>query len=54
MGKIRALIKSDRVVLFDLYGSQDSFQQSMFISDLQERLKGNNNSAGFALPFEFR
>ncbi|KAJ1911020.1 magnesium ion transporter, partial [Tieghemiomyces parasiticus] len=57
---IRALIKADMVVLFDSFGSTDSYNQSIFVYDLQEKLRlaGSSNSAGKSggppLPFEFR
>lgn len=47
---LKALLKSDMVVLFDTYGSTDSYNQSIFIYDLQERLSSQKD----ALPFEFR
>ncbi|KAI8979945.1 hypothetical protein BDB01DRAFT_798187 [Pilobolus umbonatus] len=47
---LKALLKSDLVVLFDSYGSTDSYNQSMFMCDLQERLKAYKDE----LPFEFR
>ncbi|KAI8976999.1 hypothetical protein BDF20DRAFT_913381 [Mycotypha africana] len=47
---LKALIKSDMVVLFDTYGSTDSYNQSIFIYDLQDRLRSNKET----LPFEFR
>ncbi|KAJ1655811.1 Pre-mRNA-splicing helicase BRR2 [Dispira simplex] len=53
LAHIRALIKADTVVLFDSFGSTDSFNQSTFIYDLQENLRsGSGRSNG--LPFEFR
>ncbi|KAL0075106.1 hypothetical protein F4703DRAFT_1946627 [Phycomyces blakesleeanus] len=50
MGHIKALLKSDSVILLDTYGSSDSYNQSVFIDDLQERLKSHKEG----LPFEFR
>lgn len=47
---LKALLKSDMVVLFDTYGSTDSYNQSIFIYDLQERLRSQKDG----LPFEFR
>ncbi|EIE76597.1 hypothetical protein RO3G_01301 [Rhizopus delemar RA 99-880] len=47
---LKALLKSDLVVLFDTFGSTDSYNQSVFIYDLEERLKSSKES----LPFEFR
>lgn len=46
---LKALVKSDLVILFDTFGSSDSYNQSIFIYDLQERLRTNHE-----LPFEFR
>lgn len=47
---LKALLKSDTVILFDTYGSTDSYNQSVFIYDLQERLRSQKDG----LPFEFR
>ncbi|KAI9498766.1 hypothetical protein BDB00DRAFT_799455 [Zychaea mexicana] len=49
MTYLKALVKSDLVVLFDTFGSSDSYNKSIFIYDLQERLRTHNE-----LPFEFR
>lgn len=49
MTYLKALVKSDLVVLFDTFGSSDSYNQSIFIYDLQERLRTHHE-----LPFEFR
>ncbi|KAI7857669.1 hypothetical protein BDC45DRAFT_500349 [Circinella umbellata] len=49
MTYLKALVKSDLVVLFDTFGSSDSYNQSIFIYDLQERLRSHHE-----LPFEFR
>ncbi|KAI8055324.1 Mg2+ transporter protein cora-like protein [Syncephalis plumigaleata] len=53
LGHIRALIRADLVILFDTYGSTDSFHQSTFIYDLQEKLRNPGGTYG-SLPFEFR
>lgn len=53
LAHIRALIKADLVVLFDSFGSTDSYNQSIFVYDLQERLRQSGVKAG-GLPFEFR
>ncbi|ORX95776.1 cora-domain-containing protein [Basidiobolus meristosporus CBS 931.73] len=53
LAHIRALIKADAVVLFDSYGSSDSYNQSIFIYDLQERLSAQSNK-DHQLAFEFR
>ncbi len=52
---LRVLIKSNRVLIFDAYGTTDSYHQSAFIYDLEERLrqKQDSPSAG-GLPYEFR
>nr|AET35420.1 MrsB [Syzygites megalocarpus] len=47
---LKALLKSELVVLFDTIGSSDSYNQSLFIYDLEERLKSSKDG----LPFEFR
>ena len=53
---IRCLIKHDRVLVFDVYGSTDSFAQSLFMYDLEGKLrqKQTSSTAGGALPYEFR
>ncbi|KAH8551049.1 hypothetical protein BGW37DRAFT_494606 [Umbelopsis sp. PMI_123] len=51
LAHIRALIKSDLVVIFDTFGSTNSYNQSIFIYDLQERLRSGNRDS---LPYEFR
>ncbi|KUJ23527.1 cora-domain-containing protein [Mollisia scopiformis] len=52
---LRVLIKSNRVLVFDAYGTTDSYNQSAFIYDLEDKLrqKQNSPSAG-GLPYEFR
>ncbi|EJT70592.1 inner membrane magnesium transporter MRS2 [Gaeumannomyces tritici R3-111a-1] len=53
---LRVLIKSDRVLLFDVFGSKTSYNQSAFMYDLQGRLRQKQqgpNSVG-GLPYEFR
>ena len=53
---LRVLIQSDRVLVFDAYGSTDSYTQSLFMYDLEGKLRqkadprNNNNN----LPYEFR
>lgn len=56
LAHIRALIKADAVVLFDPYGSTDSYIQSIFIYDLQDRLRssGGTSASNPGQPFEFR
>ncbi|KAL2368100.1 mitochondrial inner membrane magnesium transporter mrs2 [Blastomyces gilchristii SLH14081] len=55
---LRVLIKADRVLVFDAYGSTDSYTQSVFMYDLEGKLRqkevtGRQSSPG-ALPYEFR
>ncbi|QSZ36590.1 hypothetical protein DSL72_006470 [Monilinia vaccinii-corymbosi] len=52
---LRVLIKSNRVLIFDAYGSSDSYTQSLFMYDLEGKLrqKQTSPSAG-GLPYEFR
>ncbi|KAI0075960.1 Mg2+ transporter protein cora-like protein [Panus rudis PR-1116 ss-1] len=47
---IRALVKSDAVVLFDTYGSADSRLHSVFLYHLEHNLKAK----GTGPPYEFR
>lgn len=48
------LIKHDRVLLFDVYGSKTSYPQSAFMYDLQGKLRQKNASVSAGLPYEFR
>ena len=54
---LRVLIKSDRVLLLDAYGTTNSHAQSVFMYDLQGKLAQKQSSpqaqAG-SLPYEFR
>ncbi|CAB08784.1 mitochondrial inner membrane magnesium ion transmembrane transporter Mrs2 [Schizosaccharomyces pombe] len=50
---IRALIKANSVLLFDVYGSQHSHSQSQFIYELEGRLKQKSSDFGW-LPYEMR
>ena len=50
MEHIRAIIKADQFVLFDSLDS-DNFHQSLFVFDLQERLR---NTGPEDLPYELR
>ncbi|KAL8873734.1 MAG: hypothetical protein Q9174_000841 [Haloplaca sp. 1 TL-2023] len=54
---LRVLIKSDRVLLLDAYGTTNSHAQSVFMYDLQGKLAQKQTSpqaqAG-SLPYEFR
>jgi magnesium transporter len=52
---LRVLIKHDRVLVFDAYGSTDSYTQSMFMYDLEGRLgQPLDARAPGSLPYEFR
>ncbi|KAI5846086.1 hypothetical protein BZA05DRAFT_406922 [Tricharina praecox] len=50
---IRALIKADTVLLFDIYGSNDSYTQSVFMYDLEGKLRQGSKAMG-GLPYEMR
>ncbi|KAH7418004.1 hypothetical protein BKA64DRAFT_700548 [Cadophora sp. MPI-SDFR-AT-0126] len=52
---LRVLIKANRVLVFDAYGTTDSYNQSAFIYDLEDKLRQKQPSplAG-GLPYEFR
>ena len=52
---LRVLIKHNRVLILDAYGTTDSYTQSQFIHDLQGKLSQHEASrqAG-GLPYEFR
>ena len=55
---LRVLIQSDRVLVFDAFGSTDSYTQSLFMYDLEGKLRqkadprANGNST--YLPYELR
>ncbi|KAI4251033.1 MAG: hypothetical protein LQ352_005114, partial [Teloschistes flavicans] len=52
---LRVLIKSDRVLMLDAYGSTNSYAQSVFMYDLQGKLAQKQSSQqGANLPYEFR
>ncbi|KAF7557521.1 hypothetical protein G7046_g6007 [Stylonectria norvegica] len=51
---LKVLIKHDRVLLFDIYGSKTSYPQSAFMYDLQGKLQQKNPTASGGLPYEFR
>ena len=52
---LKVLIKADRVLLFDVYGSKTSYPQSAFMYDLQGRLQQKQApGAAGGLPYEFR
>lgn len=52
---LKLLIKHNRVLVFDAYGSTDSHTQSVFMYDLEGKLcqKDVSHAAG-GLPYEFR
>ncbi|KAK9332323.1 hypothetical protein V1520DRAFT_324630 [Lipomyces starkeyi] len=50
---IRALIKADMVLIFDAYGSTDSQTQSVFMYDLEGKLRQGSKAMG-GLPYEMR
>lgn len=55
---LRVLIKHDRVLLFDVYGSSSSSAQSEFMYELQGKLRPMptqpHGTTGGGLPYEFR
>ncbi|KAL1882072.1 hypothetical protein VTK73DRAFT_2481 [Phialemonium thermophilum] len=51
---LRVLIKADRVLLFDVYGSRTSYPQSAFMYDLQGKLQQKQSPSAGGLPYEFR
>lgn len=53
---LRVLIKHDRVLLFDVYGSSTSSAQSEFMYELQGKLRQKQapGTTGGGLPYEFR
>ncbi|KAE8388060.1 hypothetical protein BDV23DRAFT_160011 [Aspergillus alliaceus] len=51
---LRVLIKADRVLVFDAYGSTDSYMQSLFVYDLEGKLRQKQTQGAGALPYEFR
>ncbi|KAG5974350.1 magnesium ion transporter [Claviceps digitariae] len=51
---LKVLIKHDRVLLFDVYGSKTSYPQSAFMYDLQGRLHQKPGQGTNGLPYEFR
>nr|POE79416.1 mitochondrial inner membrane magnesium transporter mrs2 [Quercus suber] len=58
---LRCLIKHNRVLVFDVYGSTDSYAQSLFMYDLEGKLRQKQPSSaavalqqGGQLPYEFR
>lgn len=52
---LRCLIKHNRVLVFDVYGSTDSYAQSLFMYDLEGKLRQRQTtSTAGNLPYEFR
>ncbi|KAK4154847.1 hypothetical protein C8A00DRAFT_42461 [Chaetomidium leptoderma] len=51
---LKVLIKHDRVLLFDVYGSTSSYPQSAFMYDLEGKLQQKQASGVNSLPYEFR
>lgn len=51
---LRVLIKADRVLVFDAYGSTDSYMQSLFVYDLEGKLRQKQAQSAGSLPYEFR
>ena len=57
---LRVLIQSDRVLVFDAWGSTDSYTQSLFMYDLEGKLRqkadprSTQNGPSNYLPYEFR
>lgn len=50
---LRCLIKSNRVLVFDVFGSTDSYTQSVFMYDLENKLRTKTREKD-SLPYEFR
>ncbi|KAL2104895.1 hypothetical protein VUR80DRAFT_9373 [Thermomyces stellatus] len=51
---LKVLIKHDRVLLFDVFGTKTSYPQSAFMYDLQGKLRQKNTAGNGGLPYEFR
>jgi len=51
---LRVLIKHNRVLVFDAYGTSDSYSQSVFMYDLDLKLRQKDSPANGILPYEFR
>ncbi|KAI1392432.1 cora-domain-containing protein [Hypoxylon trugodes] len=51
---LKVLIKYNRVLLFDVYGSKASYPQSAFMYDLQGKLQQKATPGNTNLPYEFR
>ncbi|KAF2005220.1 cora-domain-containing protein [Amniculicola lignicola CBS 123094] len=51
---LRVLIKHNRVLVFDAYGTSDSKSQSVFMYDLDSKLRQKESQANGTLAYEFR
>ncbi|KAI0143768.1 cora-domain-containing protein [Xylariaceae sp. FL1272] len=51
---LKVLIKHNRVLLFDVYGTKASYPQSAFMYDLQGKLQQKTAAVNGSLPYEFR
>ncbi|KAK7549427.1 putative magnesium ion transporter [Phyllosticta citricarpa] len=51
---LRVLIKHNRVLVFDAYGTTNSYAQSIFMYDLEGRLRQKDMRQNGHLPYEFR
>jgi magnesium transporter len=51
---LRVLIKHNRVLVFDTYGSTNTYTQSIFMYDLEGKLRQMDAKANGSLPYEFR
>ncbi|KAI1181099.1 cora-domain-containing protein [Nemania sp. FL0916] len=51
---LKVLIKHNRVLLFDVYGTKASYPQSAFMYDLQGKLQQKTQATTGGLPYEFR
>jgi magnesium transporter len=51
---LRCLIKHNRVLVFDVYGSTDSYSQSLFMYDLEGKLRQKQSTSVGSLAYEFR
>ncbi|KAI1140875.1 cora-domain-containing protein [Hypoxylon sp. FL0543] len=51
---LKVLIKYNRVLLFDVFGSKASYPQSAFMYDLQGKLQQKTIPGNGGLPYEFR
>ncbi|KAI0405481.1 cora-domain-containing protein [Xylaria palmicola] len=51
---LKVLIKHNRVLLFDVYGSKASYPQSSFMYDLEGKLQQKAPANNGGLPYEFR